>query len=154
MTALLVVCLGNICRSPMGQGALEAAIAASPLAGRVRVDSAGTGGWHVGRPPDPRAQACALRHGVDISRQRARQLVAADFESFDWLLCADADNLAYVRALAPPGRENRAVLWLEWAGQGAGRQLPDPYYGADAGFDVVWQLATAAAAGSIERLAR
>ena len=83
---LLVVCLGNICRSPMAEGALRARLATSPLAGRVRVDSAGTGGWHAGEPPDRRAIACARGHGVDISGQRARQLSARDFEAFDWIL--------------------------------------------------------------------
>lgn len=154
MTRLLVVCLGNICRSPLGQGALEAALARSPLAGRVQVDSAGTGGWHAGEAPDPRAQACALRHGVDIGGQRARKLVAADFQRFEWLLCADADNLAAARALAPPGGENRAVLWLEWAGLGPGRSIPDPYYGGEEGFDAVWSLVSRAAGATIERLAR
>ena len=72
-TRLLVVCLGNICRSPMAEGALRARLDASPLAGRVQVDSAGTGDWHVGDPPDPRAVACAARNGVDIAAQRARQ---------------------------------------------------------------------------------
>ncbi|WP_309297128.1 low molecular weight protein-tyrosine-phosphatase, partial [Enterobacter hormaechei] len=86
---LLVVCLGNICRSPMAEGALRARLDASPLAGRVQVDSAGTGDWHVGEPPDRRAIACAAGHGVDISGLRARQLHAADFDRFDWILCAD-----------------------------------------------------------------
>ena len=100
---LLLVCLGNICRSPLAEGALAHRIAASPLAGRVQVDSAGTGDWHAGQPPDPRAIACARGHGVDISGQRARQLRRSDFLEFDWLLCADPQNLRDVLARAPAG---------------------------------------------------
>ena len=154
MTALLVICLGNICRSPLGQGALQAALATAGLAQRVQVDSAGTGGWHAGQAPDRRAQACALRHGVDIAAQRARQLSAQDFFDFDWLLCADADNLAAARAVAPPGLESRAVLWLEWAGMGQGAQLPDPYYGTDEDFERVWGLVSTAAQLTCARVAR
>ena len=109
-TRLLVVCLGNICRSPLAEGALCARIAASPLAGKVEVDSAGTGGWHAGAPPDRRAVACARRHGVDIAGLRARQLRAADFADFHWLLCADAGNLRDVRRLAPATARDRVAL--------------------------------------------
>ena len=125
-TRLLVVCLGNICRSPLAEGALRARIEASPLAGRVMVDSAGTGGWHAGEPPDRRAIACARGHGVDIAGLRARQLRARDFEDFHWLLCADADNLRDVRALAPPGARERTALLLDWAGTVPHGEVPDP----------------------------
>jgi protein-tyrosine phosphatase len=151
---LLVVCLGNICRSPMGEGALRAQLARSTLAGTVSVDSAGTAGWHEGRAPDARAQSCALRHGVDIAQLRARQLTAADFSTHRWILCADADNLAAARALAPQGLENRAVLWLDWAGVTPQGSVPDPYYGDEAGFEAVWSLLERAAAASVQRLAR
>lgn len=154
MTALLVVCLGNICRSPMGEGALRQALAQAGLSSRIRVDSAGTAGWHAGKAPDARAQACALRHAVDISQQRARQLCRQDFYEFDWLLCADADNLAAARTLAPPGLESRAVLWLEWAGLGPGVQLPDPYYGSPDDFEQVWDLVSLAAAATCQAVAR
>ena len=97
---LLVVCLGNICRSPLAEGALRAHIEASHLANRVEVDSAGTGHWHQGEPPDRRAIACASTHGMDISGQRARQLNRADFDHFDWLLCADASVVRDVLRLA------------------------------------------------------
>ena len=153
-TRLLVVCLGNICRSPLAEGALCARIAASPLAGKVEVDSAGTGGWHAGAPPDRRAVACARRHGVDIAGLRARQLRAADFADSHWLLCADAGNLRDVRRLAPATARNRIALLLEWAGQGPGEEVPDPYYGDDAGFEHVWRLVDAAAQAVVARLCR
>jgi protein-tyrosine phosphatase len=153
-TRLLVVCLGNICRSPLAEGALRARIAASPLAGRVEVDSAGTGGWHAGEAPDRRAIACARLHGVDIAGLRARQLRAADFDDFDWLLCADADNLRDVRRLAPAAARDRLALLLDWAGDGQGGEVPDPYYGDDDGFERVWRLVDAAAQAVVARLCR
>ncbi len=149
---LLVFCLGNICRSPLAEGALRARIADSALAGRVEVDSAGTGGWHAGDPPDRRAVACARRHGVDIGGQRARQLLAADADRYDWLLCADAANLRDARALLGPERAGKVALLLEWAGLGQGREIPDPYHGSQADFEEVWQLVDAAAQAVIERL--
>ncbi|MBO9717154.1 MAG: low molecular weight phosphotyrosine protein phosphatase [Pseudoxanthomonas sp.] len=151
-TRLLVVCLGNICRSPMAEGALRARIEASPLAGRIEVDSAGTGGWHAGEPPDRRAIACARGHGVDIGGLRARQLRVDDFQAFDWLLCADADNLHDARRLAPPGLAARAVLLLDWAGTVAGGEVPDPYYGGRDHFEDVWRLVDTAAQAVVARL--
>lgn len=151
-TRLLVVCLGNICRSPLAEGALRARIEASPLAGRVMVDSAGTGGWHAGEPPDRRAIACARGHGVDIAGLRARQLRARDFEDFHWLLCADADNLRDVRALVPPGARERTALLLDWAGTVPHGEVPDPYYGDGSHFEGVWQLVDTAARAVVDRL--
>ena len=150
---LLVVCLGNICRSPMAEGALQARLAASPLAGRVQVDSAGTGGWHAGEPPDRRAIACARGHGVDIAGQRARQLHAADFEAFDWIRCADRANVREVLRLAPAARRERVALLLEWAGIPAGGEVPDPYTGGPEDFQRVWRLVDSAAQAVVARLA-
>jgi protein-tyrosine phosphatase len=150
---LLVVCLGNICRSPMAEGALRARLASSPLAGRVQVDSAGTGGWHAGEPPDRRAIACARGHGVDISGQRARQLSAADFDAFDWILCADRANLRDVLRLAPADRRDRVALLLEWAGIAPGSDVPDPYTGGPEDFQQVWRLVDSAAQAVVARLA-
>jgi len=150
---LLVVCLGNICRSPMAEGALQARLAASPRAGRVQVDSAGTGGWHAGEPPDRRAIACARGHGVDIAGQRARQLHAADFEVFDWILCADRANVRDVLRLSPAARRERVALLLEWAGIRAGGEVPDPYTGGPEDFQQVWRLVDSAAQAVVARLA-
>ena len=154
MTRLLVVCLGNICRSPLAEGALRARIEASPLAGRVEVDSAGTGDWHVGEPPDHRAIATAARHGVDISVLRGRQLQLADFEGFDWLLCADRSNLRDVRARAPAGAAERAALLRAWAGAGEGAEIADPYTGGQSHFDTVWAQVDAAAQAIVARFGR
>ena len=150
---LLVVCLGNICRSPMAEGALQARLASSPLAGRVQVDSAGTGGWHAGEPPDRRAIACARGHGVDIGGQRARQLSVDDFEAFDWILCADRANVRDVLRIAPATRRDRVALLLDWAGVEADGEVPDPYTGGPEDFRQVWRLVDSAAQAVVARLA-
>ena len=152
---LLVVCLGNICRSPMGEGVLRMRIAEAGLDSWVQVDSAGTSGhWHAGRGPDPRAVACARQHGVDISAQRARQLLVEDFEEYDLILCADSDNLRDARELAPAGFEARAVLWLPWAGVDGADVVPDPYYGDMGDFEHSWALLDTAAQATVRRLSR
>ena len=108
---LLVVCLGNICRSPTAEGLIRHRLEAASLADRVTVDSAGTGDWHVGQPPDRRSIACATGHGIDLSGLRARQIGPSDFHEFDWLLCADSANLRDVRKLAPLGASARHAGW-------------------------------------------
>ena len=149
---LLVICLGNICRSPLAEGALRCRIAESPLAGDVEVDSAGTGDWHLGLPPDPRAIDCAKRHDVDIGMLRGRQVRASDFEDFDWLLCADANNLRDVLRVAPPHARHKVVMLMEWAGIGQGSGIPDPYTGSADHFEEVWQMVDAAAQAVVARL--
>jgi len=149
---LLVVCLGNICRSPLAEGALRERIARSPLAGRIQVDSAGTGDWHSGQPPDPRAIACARNHGVDISDLRARQLRRSDFDDFDWLLCADRQNLRDVLAQAPAHSRGKVGLLLEWAGMEPGGAIPDPYSGGSEDFEHAWRLVDSAAQAVVARL--
>ena len=155
---LLMVCLGNICRSPLAEGALRARLTQARL-DWVEVDSAGTGGWHAGEPPDRRSIAIAAEVGVDIRDQRARKLRAADFERFDWLLCADRSVLRDVRAMAPQaatgatGARAEAVLLLEWAGQGAGMEVPDPYTGTQDDFRRVWRMVDTAAEAIVRRIA-
>lgn len=152
MRRLLFVCLGNICRSPLAEGIVRSRLAEAGWAGQVGVDSAGTGGWHVGRPPDPRAVAVARRHGIDIAGLRARQVVVRDFHDFDWLLCADRHNLATLGARAPRGARAGQALLLEAAGLGEGREVPDPYYGDDEDFERVFALLSEAADGLLQRL--
>jgi protein-tyrosine phosphatase len=149
---LLVICLGNICRSPMAEGVLRARIEASPLAGQVILDSVGTGNWHAGEPPDPRAIATAARHGVEISGLRARQLSREDYTRHDWLLCADRNNLRDVRARGPSEAHSRCALLLDWAGMDADADVPDPYTGGNAEFEAVWAMLDRAAHGVVARL--
>ena len=149
---LLVVCLGNICRSPMAEGALRARLDASPLAGRVEVDSAGTGDWHVGEPPDRRAITCAAGHGVDIGGLRARQLQVRDFDRFDWILCADPANLRDAGRLASPAQRERLALYLPWSGGRGAGAIPDPYTGGSEQFEQVWTLVDEATKRAVARL--
>lgn len=151
---LLFVCLGNICRSPLAEGALRARLQAAGLTGEIVHDSAGTGGWCAGAPPDPRTIAVAARHGVDIADLRARQLRATDYADFDWLLCADRDNLRAVRAAAPAGARAQSALLLPWAGLDADVEIPDPYTGVEADFEQAWRLVDAAAAAIVARHGR
>lgn len=149
---VLMVCLGNICRSPVAEGVLRARLASSTLAGRIEVDSAGTGDWHIGQPPDRRAIANAAEHGIDIAGLRARQLQASDYRDFDWLLCADRANLRDVQARAPRDARTQAALLLDWSGVEHQGEVPDPYTGGPAQFEHVFQLLDRAADGAIERL--
>ena len=137
----------------MAEGLLRARVESSSLRGRILVDSAGTGDWHVGQPPDPRAIATAARHGVDIADLRGRQIGAPDFQRFDWVLCADRANLRDVRALAPRAARAQSALLLEWAGlEEEGAEIPDPYTGGTSHFEHVWGLLDRAADGVVARL--
>lgn len=150
-TRLLMLCLGNICRSPMAEGAMRARLAEAGIS-HIEVDSAGTGNWHVGQAPDQRSIACARRNGVDISGLRGRQLCAEDFAHFDWILCADASNLRDAQALRPANAHARLALLLPWATGGEGRSgdsVPDPYTGTAEDFDRVWSMVDEAARSAI-----
>ena len=149
--SILMVCMGNICRSPTAEGVLHARLEASDVVQRVRVDSAGTGDSHVGCAPDPRAIECAQRHGVDISSQRARRLAYEDFETFDLLLCADRTILHEARIRKPRTAHAEVELLLEWAGVGK-KDVPDPYYGNSKDFERAFKLIDAAATGIVKRL--
>jgi protein-tyrosine phosphatase len=147
MPSVLFLCLGNICRSPLAEGAARAAFARA--GGAARLDSAGTSDWHVGRPPDPRAQAEARRRGVDISDLRGRQIVGADFYRFDLILAADPQNLRDARAIAPSDATARLRLMLDLVPGRAGRGVADPYYGEADGFAVTWDDVDAVAAALV-----
>lgn len=148
MQSILFLCLGNICRSPMAEGAARAAFANAGL--HIAVDSAGTGDWHVGQPPDRRAQAMARSRGVDIGGLRARQLVRDDFGQFDLILAADHDNLRDLRALAPRAHRARLALMLDMVPGRLGQAVADPYYGDTAAFARCWDEVSAIAAALVE----
>jgi protein-tyrosine phosphatase len=148
---ILMVCLGNICRSPMAEGVLRARLQQAGLADRVRVDSAATGRSHIDHPPDERAIACAARHGVDIASQRARWLGIEDFDEFDVLLCADRTILHDARMRKPRTAHGQVELLMDWAGIG-NKDVPDPYYGSVRDFDRAFKLVDAAAGGIVERV--
>lgn len=129
---LLFVCSGNICRSPTAEAVMRRLVKEAGLSGEIEVDSAGTGGWHVGEPPDPRAAAAAGERGLTLSG-RARQIAPDDFAEFDVILAVDDENLHRLRRVMPPGAAGR-VRKL------AAHDVPDPYYGGPAGFDHVLDL--------------
>lgn len=143
MQSILFLCLGNICRSPLAEGAARAAFARAERT--VRVDSAGTGDWHVGHPPDRRAQMVAQANGVDITGLRARLIVPDDFHDFDLILAADHSNLADLQALAPPGHRAQLALMLDMVPGRAGEAVADPYHGDAAAFEACWDDVTSVA---------
>jgi protein-tyrosine phosphatase len=131
---VLFVCLGNICRSPTAEGVFRASVARAGLAARIHVDSAGTGDWHVGRPPDNRAVAAARDRGYDLTDLRARQVRRSDFSRFDWILAMDRANLTALKALRPPAYAGHLGLFLELAPELGIIEVPDPYYGGSPDF--------------------
>lgn len=148
--SVLFVCLGNICRSPLAEGIFRSVAANAGLA--VAIDSAGTGDWNLGRAPDPRAQAVAARHGIDIAGLRARLVTPADFARFDHIVAMDAANLANLEAMRPGETRARLSRLMDHApGEGA-TDVPDPYYGGADGFDETWRLVMAGARGLAAQL--
>ncbi|WP_110691911.1 low molecular weight protein-tyrosine-phosphatase [Salinicola halophyticus] len=133
---ILFVCMGNICRSPTAEGMLRKRLDEAGLADRVEVDSCGTGDWHVGAPPDSRAIQAAADRGVDLGGLRGRQLALEDFTYFDEILVMDADNLERVLDREPAGSRAQVARLLHYAGQ-PGQDVPDPYFGGEAGFQQV-----------------
>lgn len=142
---MLFVCLGNICRSPTAEAVFRHLLAREGTNLGIEVDSAGIGRWHVGEPPDERAQAAARRRGLDMSSIRARQIAREDFERFDLILAMDRENLAELRRRAPPQYRERVRLFLEFAPDLGAQDVPDPYYGGEAGFEEVLDLTEQAA---------
>jgi protein-tyrosine phosphatase len=141
--AVLFVCLGNICRSPLAEVAFRRE--AERIGLEAEADSAGTGGWHTGEPPDPRAQAVARRHGADISGLRARQVTKRDFHRFTHIVAMDPDNLADLEVLRPADATAELSLLLDRVPGRAGEAVGDPYYGDAAGFVETWNDVTSGA---------
>ena len=149
---VLFVCLGNICRSPLAEAAFREE--AGRLGLEAEADSAGTGGWHSGEPPDRRAIAAARRNGVDISHLRARRIRGEDFEEFDLILALDTENLADLWAMRPAGSRASLSLLLDHVPGREGEAVADPYYGDDSHFDTTWRDVAEAARALAAKLAR
>jgi protein-tyrosine phosphatase len=145
---VLFVCMGNICRSPVAQGVFENVVRREGLEGEVEVDSAGTGSWHVGQPPDPRAQESVLVRGLDISGQRARRITLEDCSTFDYVLTMDEENYRKVADLC----QGNAVVrpFLDFATESPETEVPDPYSGGPDEFGRVLDLVEEASEGLIE----
>ncbi|HYG48120.1 MAG TPA: low molecular weight protein-tyrosine-phosphatase [Allosphingosinicella sp.] len=150
-SSVLFVCLGNICRSPLAEAAFRRE--AERLGLDVEVDSAGTGDWHIGYPPDPRAAAVAARNGIDISHLKARLVTPDDFRRFDHIVALDANNLRDLERLRPADGKARLSLLLDHVEGRRGQPVADPYHGDDSHFDVAWRDVSAGAQGLARSIA-
>lgn len=147
--SVLFVCLGNICRSPLAEGAFRAEIARRKLP--IVTDSAGTAAYHIGQKPDQRAIATAKRNRVDISCLRGRQVKPADFTRFDYIVAMDTENLADLKRIMPADATAQLSLMLDWADR-LGMSVQDPYYGDDDGFRTTWADVSSAAKGLADHM--
>lgn len=153
MVKVLFVCLGNICRSPTAEGVFRHLVQQEGLMEQVEIDSAGTHAYHIGKPPDARAQAAARQRGIDLSRLRGRQAQVEDIHRFDYVLAMDRENYENLIALCPPGLEHKIRLFMEFAPDEP-EEVPDPYFGGASGFDRVLDMIDAAARGLLEDIRR
>lgn len=149
---VLFVCTGNICRSPTAEGVFKSVVEKAGLTDRISSDSAGTGDYHIGEAPDPRAQSAALGRGYDLSPLCARQVSSSDFREFDYVLAMDETHLRQLRCLCPPEHAGKIGLLMAFAGEGTAREVPDPYYGGARGFERVLDMVEEAARGLLEHL--
>jgi protein-tyrosine phosphatase len=146
--------MGNICRSPMAEGTFRHHVRLAGLAEQIICDSAGTHDYHVGEPPDSRAQFAASRRGYDLSSQRARQVRRSDFSEFDYVLAMDGINLRALERLCPSQHAHKLKLFMEFSTGPAPREVPDPYYGEEHGFERVLDMVEQAAQGLLDHLLR
>ncbi|MDH5191335.1 MAG: low molecular weight phosphotyrosine protein phosphatase [Gammaproteobacteria bacterium] len=152
MVKVLFVCMGNICRSPTAEGVFAHLVNQSGLAEHIHIDSAGTHAYHVGHPPDSRAQKTAKGRGIDISHLRARRVSDGDFYEFDYVLAMDRDNYHILKGVCPPGEEHRLKLFLEYAPDIPEDEVPDPYYGGPSGFERVMDMIAIASEGLLAEI--
>ncbi len=151
---VLLVCMGNICRSPTAEAVLRQYIRNNRLGDRVEVDSAGTHGYHVGEAPDARTQRAAMARGYDMSQLRARKVARQDLDYFDLILAMDRTNLDNLQRMATPEQLNKIALFMDYARNFEDEEVPDPYYGLGYGFDLVLDMVEDAAQGVVESLAK
>lgn len=149
---ILFVCTGNICRSPTGEAVLRRMTDAAGLGDAVTVESCGTHAYHIGQPPDARAQEAGERRGYDFSGQRARQICAEDFDRFDLILAMDGGHLDRLRRAAPAGRSDRIRRFLDFAPGAGRRDVPDPYYGGADDYELALDLIEAGCRGIVAML--
>ena len=150
--SVLFVCTGNICRSPTAEGVFRDRVSKADAHDRFLIDSAGTGGWHIDNPPDPRSTATALARGVDISKLRARQLGREDYEKFQYLIALDGTHLDFMQKQKPESSSSRLSLLMHHARIQAGDDVLDPYYGGQQDFERAYDLIEAGVEGLFEAL--
>ena len=153
-TGVLFVCLGNICRSPTSEGIFRQLAEQQVPDLDVRVDSAGTASYHIGQPPDHRAIMAAARRGIEIASLRARRVSRQDFDSFDFIIGMDIHNYQDLLSMAPPNYPGKVGLFMDFAANWQEREVPDPYYGGDNGFERVLDMIEDAAAGLLDEIKR
>ena len=151
---VLLVCMGNICRSPTAEVVLRQMIKNNKLGHIVEVDSAGTHGYHVGEAPDSRTQRAALVRGYNLSQLRARKVARQDIDYFDLILAMDKSNLDNLRRMAPPEAHERIKLFMDYSKNFDDDEVPDPYYGLGHGFDLVLDMVEDAAQGLVDEIKR
>ena len=144
--------MGNICRSPTAEGVFRHKVTNSGLQDQIHIDSAGTIAYHVGHPPDQRAQKAASKRGFDLSDQRARKVTSKDFEVFDLVIAMDSDNHYELEAICPAGYEDRLHMFLKFAQNSNETDVPDPYYGGGRGFETVLDLIEDASEGLLKHI--
>ncbi len=149
---VLFVCLGNICRSPTAHGVFQQLVNQAGLQNKIEIDSAGTGDWHIGKPPDKRAMQAASERGYDLSPLRGRQFSASDLQQFDYVLAMDQENLKVITALQQSKPRGHVGLFLEFDKNSEFREVPDPYYGGNKGFEKVLDLVESASQGLLEHI--
>jgi protein-tyrosine phosphatase len=152
MIKVLFVCMGNICRSPTAEGVFRHKVENAGLDKHIEIDSAGTHAYHVGEPPDGRAQKAALNRGFDLSRQRARRVSNNDFDEFDYVIAMDSSNEDDLQSICAPELSDKIHLFLKFASNTSTTEVPDPYYGGGNGFEIVLDLVEDAADGLIAHL--
>lgn len=149
---VLFVCMGNICRSPTAEGVFRHQVEAAGLTGMILIDSAGTHDYHIGKSPDRRAQQAALRRNYDLSALRGRQVATSDFHEFDYILAMDRDNLANLQRICPQAQQHKLSLFMEFSRKSGEREVPDPYYGGEQGFENVLDMVEDAASGLLDAI--
>lgn len=151
MIKVLFVCMGNICRSPTAEGVFRHKVEQKNLQEQISIDSAGTHAYHVGNPPDQRAQDAALKRDINLSQQRARRVSADDFSEFDYVIAMDESNLDDLLSICPAGYEDRLHLFLAFS-DSENKEVPDPYYGQGRGFEIVLNLVEDASEGLLKHI--
>ena len=147
---VLFVCMGNICRSPTAEGVFRKLVNEEGMANVIEIDSAGTHAYHVGHEPDRRAQLAAQQRGIDLSDLRARQVMLIDFESFDYILAMDASNYEILLAQSPAHAKSKINLFMSFAPSRKEQEVPDPYYGGQRGFEIVFDMIEDASSGLLD----
>lgn len=149
---VLFVCMGNICRSPTAEAVFRRQVAEAGLEDEIHIDSAGTHDYHIGEPPDPRTRQAARLRGYDMSALRGRQVSRSDFRDFDYVLAMDGANLSILRRLQPEDAKGDLGLFLEYATRHDAREVPDPYYGGEEGFERVLDMVEDASEGLLRHI--